>query len=195
MNKETISAFRFRRYWPFTAFSCLCFTMQFPAKIASSCIWVAIPVDWVILHWYACDADGRSFRRSVYGHVIAKFSGMGRFTYPWCSADTHESSANNNALNHASEDVYFLVFTEIKVVKTNLMAREYTINKVYYYCYRIINITRAWLITKCNGQFLQTAKTFLLQSATEFTTIYDDTYYQVGWLLQIATVHIGYFIL
>ena len=22
----------------------------------------------------------------MYGHVIAKFSGMGRFTYPWCSA-------------------------------------------------------------------------------------------------------------
>ena len=25
-----------------------------------SCIWVAIPADWVILHWYACGADGRS---------------------------------------------------------------------------------------------------------------------------------------
>ena len=25
-------------------------------------------------------------RRSVYGHVITKFSEMGRFTYPWCSA-------------------------------------------------------------------------------------------------------------
>ena len=24
--------------------------------------------------------------RAVYGHVITKFSGMGRFTYPWCSA-------------------------------------------------------------------------------------------------------------
>ena len=31
-------------------------------------------------HWYACGADGRLFVRSVYGHVIAKFSGMGRFT-------------------------------------------------------------------------------------------------------------------
>ena len=33
--------------------------------------------------------DGRSAvggRRSVYGHVITKFSEMGRFTYPWCSA-------------------------------------------------------------------------------------------------------------
>ena len=28
----------------------------------------------------------RTDGRSVYGHVITKFSGMGRFTYPWCSA-------------------------------------------------------------------------------------------------------------
>ena len=28
--------------------------------------WVAaIPVDWVILHWYACGADGRSLARSL----------------------------------------------------------------------------------------------------------------------------------
>ena len=31
--------------------------------------------------------DGlRTGGRAVYGHVITKFSGMGRFTYPWCSA-------------------------------------------------------------------------------------------------------------
>ena len=30
-------------------------------------------VDWISLHWYACGADGRS----VYGHVITKFSRMG----------------------------------------------------------------------------------------------------------------------
>ena len=28
--------------------------------------------------------------RSVYGHVITKFSGMGRFTYPWYSAGARE---------------------------------------------------------------------------------------------------------
>ena len=33
-------------------------------------------------HWLPCGADGRA----VYGHVITKFSGMGRFTYPRCSA-------------------------------------------------------------------------------------------------------------
>ena len=40
--------------------------MRFPAKITSiaSCIWVAIPVDWVIFHWYACGADGRSLGRA-----------------------------------------------------------------------------------------------------------------------------------
>ena len=35
--------------------------MRFPAKKTSSCIWVAIPVDCVILLWYTCGADGRSF--------------------------------------------------------------------------------------------------------------------------------------
>ena len=40
--------------------------MRFPAKITSSCIWVATPVDWVILHWYACGAtDGRLGGRAV----------------------------------------------------------------------------------------------------------------------------------
>ena len=39
--------------------------MQFPAKITLSCIWVAIHVDWVISHWYACGADRRwASRRS-----------------------------------------------------------------------------------------------------------------------------------
>ena len=31
----------------------------FPNKTLSY-IWVAIPVDWIILHWYVCGADGRS---------------------------------------------------------------------------------------------------------------------------------------
>ena len=57
--------------------------MRFPAKIISSCIWVAIPVDWVIFHWYACSADGRSLARCTW---LPNFSGRGRFTYPWCSA-------------------------------------------------------------------------------------------------------------
>ena len=40
--------------------------MRFPAKITSRGIWVATPVDWVILHWYACGAtDGRLGGRAV----------------------------------------------------------------------------------------------------------------------------------
>ena len=29
-------------------------------SLASGCIWVSIPVDWVILHWYPCGADRQS---------------------------------------------------------------------------------------------------------------------------------------
>ena len=50
--------------------------------------------------------DGRSFVRSVYGHVITKFSGMGRFTYPWCSASARfarGSSATNAGPKLASK--------------------------------------------------------------------------------------------
>ena len=39
--------------------------MRFPAKITSSCILVAILVSRVILHWYACGADGRSVGHTV----------------------------------------------------------------------------------------------------------------------------------
>ena len=34
--------------------------MRFPAKITCSCTWVAISVDLVILHWFACGAGVRS---------------------------------------------------------------------------------------------------------------------------------------
>ena len=51
MDTETISAFRFRLYW-------------LAAKM-TSCIWVAIPVDCIILHWYACGVDRRADGRTV----------------------------------------------------------------------------------------------------------------------------------
>ena len=50
--------------------------------------------------------------RSVYGHVITKFSRMSRFTYPWCSAGARlerESSAINDLpkiLKHSAADIY-----------------------------------------------------------------------------------------
>ena len=38
--------------------------------------------DWTLVALWC----GRTGGRAVYGHVITKFSGMDRFTYPWCSA-------------------------------------------------------------------------------------------------------------
>ena len=69
--------------------------MRFPVKITSSCIWVAIPVDWVILHWYACGVDGRSGGLCTVTS-LPNFLGWVvycAFSYPWCS--TCESSAIN----------------------------------------------------------------------------------------------------
>ena len=60
--------------------------MRFPAKITSSCIWVAIPVDWVILHWYACGADGRSLGVRSRDYQIFSDGYITSFSYPWCSA-------------------------------------------------------------------------------------------------------------
>ena len=39
--------------------------MQLPVKITSSCIWVAKPFDWAILHWYDFGVDRQSGGRSV----------------------------------------------------------------------------------------------------------------------------------
>ena len=36
-----------------------------------------------IKHWYACGADGRKVGWSVYGHVMAEFSKMDRFSKLW----------------------------------------------------------------------------------------------------------------
>ena len=65
--------------------------LRFPVKITSSCIWIAMPVDWVILHWYAWRTVGQT-----YGHVITKISRMGtlpdfprygaRLAWAWSSA-------------------------------------------------------------------------------------------------------------
>ena len=59
-----------------------------------------------IKHWLPCGADGRAAGgRAVYGHVITKFSGMGRFTYPWCSASVlHAPELRyQHRLDHASK--------------------------------------------------------------------------------------------
>ena len=51
-----------------------------------------------IKHWYACGADGRKVSRSVYGHVIAKFSNVDRFSKLWGSAQNTELSPSSNKI-------------------------------------------------------------------------------------------------
>ena len=77
--------------------------MRFPAKITSSCIWVAIPVDWVILHWYACGADGRSLARCTVTW-LPNFLGWVdyRIFLPMvlcCARFARESSAKNTRIH------------------------------------------------------------------------------------------------
>ena len=56
--------------------------MRFPAKITSSCIWVAIPIDSVILHWYACGADGRGSDNHIFlGGVYMRKLAPARVSY------------------------------------------------------------------------------------------------------------------
>ena len=60
---------------------CVQYQSSCAPKLARKC-WIE--------HWFPCSADGRAAGGggAVYGHVITKFPGMGRFTYPWCSAGT-----------------------------------------------------------------------------------------------------------
>ena len=39
-----------------------------------------------IKHWYACGADGRKVEWLEYGHVIAEFSRMDRFSKLWVTS-------------------------------------------------------------------------------------------------------------
>ena len=55
--------------------------MRFPAKITSSCIWVAIPVELFYIGMPVVRTDGLLGGRAVYGHVITKFSQMDRLLH------------------------------------------------------------------------------------------------------------------
>ena len=57
----------------------------------------------------------RTDSRSVYGHVITKFSGMGRFTYSWCSARARESSTIIHTVT---------VFTRLKLTGGSKLANR-----------------------------------------------------------------------
>jgi len=94
--------------------------MRFPAKITSSCIWVVIPVDWVILHWYACGADKRSLGWSVYSHVIAKFSPMSKLLHflthgASLARFARKSSAMTSGRMLTAREIYFYKFVHERV--------------------------------------------------------------------------------
>ena len=94
--------------------------MQFPLKITSSCIWFAIPVDWVILHWFACGAVGRSV--GVRARDYQTFSdGIGWVVYhiflPMvlrCALFARESSAKM-LLNNYSMSVLWIWVNKFKL--------------------------------------------------------------------------------
>ena len=84
--------------------------MRFPAKITSSCIWVAIPVNWVILHWYACGADRRSVAWAVGGCMVTWLTNFLKWvdllSYgapPTCAPEVCSWSSAKNLSNWISE--------------------------------------------------------------------------------------------
>ena len=56
-----------------------------------------------------------------------------------------------------------------------------TLKKVLQSAMELLQITTAYFITKCDGQLLQIATAFLLQSAMRFITN-CDRYYKVRWI-------------
>ena len=84
--------------------------MRFPAKITSSCIWVAKPVDRVILHWYACGADGRlvgrtvtwlpKFLECVDHHIFLGLGLRSRALWALLSSSSSSSSSYNHHPHH-----------------------------------------------------------------------------------------------
>ena len=86
-------------------------------------------LSWVILHWYACGADGRSLARSVYGHVITKFSRRGRLprflSYgapkcrAWSSANTSKGITFNPKNFHREEPFHLNSPRDFRVFHIN----------------------------------------------------------------------------
>ena len=55
-----------------------------------------------ISHWYACGEDGRKVGWSVYGHMIAEFSRMDKFSKLWSfelSPSSNKISAQQLSIN------------------------------------------------------------------------------------------------
>ena len=93
-DTETISTFRFRLYWLFS-----CDTGGYAISRQNNLeLHLGCHTCWLSYFSLVCLWCGRTVARSV--HVITKFSGMGRFTYPWCSAGERARSPLWRTLLH-----------------------------------------------------------------------------------------------
>ena len=103
--------------------------MRFSAKITSSCIWVAIPVDWVILHWYACGADGRTVDRSVWVTWLPNF-------LVWEDLLTHGAPLASSATTITTASYYYYYYYYYYCfVHTNFIKGEEKSRNDWYNCY------------------------------------------------------------
>ena len=93
------------------------FHLFLPTKLVSVVTYFSL-TDYpkLILHWYACSADGRSLARSVYGHVITKFSGMGRLPHFLRFKAPPTSGASRRAWSSAT-NVHFLMPADYTIPK------------------------------------------------------------------------------
>ena len=75
-----------------------------------------------------------SFGRAVYGHVITKFSGMGRFTYPWYSSGARKLFLFNYNICHLKSFGLFWVkiddFTRAKIPRNVTFFKNYLSNSL-----------------------------------------------------------------
>ena len=76
----------------------------------------------------------------MYGHVITKFSGMGRFTYPWCSAGALRAPELRYNLSQASfrrHSLHNSINTVPQVNSKTICFSSLTYIYIYIYIYRI----------------------------------------------------------
>ena len=103
-----------------------------------------------IEHWFSCGADGRAGGlRAVYGHVITKFSRMGRFTYPWCSAGALRASELRHEDSHREDPIRLYVIFTVQIRSKATMVRKCQNAKRFKAtCILIFSLTTNFLITK-----------------------------------------------
>ena len=76
-------------------------------------------------HWYACGADGRSGGRSVYGHVITKFSRMGSLPHFVTHGAPLRASRARAPLIFIIQYIYNIAFLAPLVQKVNTLANQW----------------------------------------------------------------------